>query len=89
MSQFIEQWNNEKYYLKSTYIHLETMHLHEAEMQTSNNFFPIGYFQGSVERGVYKTIKEELPQITGINTEASFQIVNQKEITPKVWEEAT
>ena len=89
MSNFIEQWNNNRYHLKMTYPILESMYLREAEMQTSNVFFPIGYFQGTTERGVYDIIKEELSQIMEVNTEASFQKVNHKRITPKVWEEAT
>lgn len=89
VSNFIEQWNNNRYHLKMTYPILESMYLREAEMQTLNVFFPIGYFQGTTKRGVYDTIKEELSQITEVNTEASFQKVNQKGINPKVWEEAT
>ena len=41
-----------------------------------------------MKRGVYKTVKEELPKVTCTNTEASFQVVNQRGISSKIWQMA-
>ena len=57
-------------------------------MQTSYNVYPIGYLLRSTEKGEYKTIKNSLSKVTGEKTEASYQMIHQKDISTQVWEAA-
>ena len=86
---FTEQWNNNKYYYKEEYPGLNHVAMRPAEMQSTHSSYAVGYFQGSTERGEYSTIKETLGEVTNVTTEASWQVVTQKEVSNRIWEHAT
>ena len=88
VDKFIDKWNKQKYNMREEISGLQWMVVRRSEMQTSSNAYPIGYFLGSIERGEYTTLRNEIEEITGTNTEMSFQIVHQKDITNMIWEEA-
>ena len=89
VAEFTEQWNNNKYQYKDEYPCLSHVSMRPAEMQLSHSAYAVGYFQGSTERGEYSTIKESLVDITDVTTEASWQVVNQKDVSNRIWERAT
>ena len=86
---FTEQWNNNKYYHKEKYPCLTHVAMRPSELQASHSAYAIGYFQGSTERGEYTTIKSKLSEITQYDTEASWQIINQREVSNRTWANAT
>ena len=86
---FTEQWNNNKYHHKENYPCLTHVAMRPSELQASHSAYAIGYFQGSTERGEYTTIKSKLSEITQYDTEASWQIINQREVSNRTWANAT
>ena len=57
-------------------------------MQNFDTSYCIGYFAGTVDRGDYKTIAKQMQDEFGDAVEVSFQIIDQKEISSKVWQYA-
>jgi hypothetical protein len=74
-------WN--KYRWKSSTLNL--IRLREAESQTKDKAFAIGYIQGTSPNGDYLTMKKEINDITGKKAEASWQMLNIPNVSPRMW----
>ena len=84
--EFTERWSNMRYNKDENRPKIEWTPIKPAEMQSSDQAYPIGYFTGTTERGDYRTLNKTISEITDTNTEVSFQFVNQSGITPKIWQ---
>ena len=82
----VKKWDIEKYKLKDKDSLLASIACKEAEMQTPDNAYAIGYMMGTTEKGDYTTLNKEISAITGVNTEASFQMVNQRGVSRRIWQ---
>ena len=82
---FVDLWNNKKYENNKESPFKKWKSVKRAEMQNFSRGYSIGYFVGTVERGDYSTINKALQEEFGKAVEVSFQTVEQKGVTPKVW----
>ena len=82
----MKKWDIEKYKLKDGENILKTITFKEAEMQKSDEAIAIGYMMGTTEKGDYTTLNNKIEQITGVQTEVSYQMVNQHGISKKIWQ---
>jgi len=86
---FIDAWNNGKYdkntpkEITSNWISVKP-----AEMQMASEAHEIGFFMGTTERGDYTTFQKALQNKYGEKIEISYQLINQRGVTPKIWENA-
>ena len=74
-------WN--KYRWKASSSNL--IRLREAESQTKAKAYAIGYIQGTSPNGDYSTMKMEISTITGKKAEASWQMFNISNVSPRMW----
>ena len=86
--EFTERWNNNKYTKEPNNPFQNWRPIKAAEMQSSHNAYPIGYFVGTSERGDYTTINKYISEDAKANAEVSFQFVNQAGVTPRLWKYA-
>ena len=86
--EFVEEWSNHRYYNSQKSAIWKNTTMREAEMQSSSEAYPVGYFLGSVEKGEYSTIKRHIREMMNENIELSYQFINQREISPRVWQNA-
>ena len=85
VNTFINKWNQVKFKFN---INKDKgwISLKQSEVQRYHKAFPVGFFQGSSETGVYEILNKELPKIVGTNIEVSFQNIYQRGVTGKFWE---
>ena len=88
VKEFIHKWNQWKYDKNANSPFNEWKAVKEAEMQNSDTAYPIGYFAGSTEKGLYDTLEEKLKNELGINMELSYQMINQKGMSNHIWKYA-
>ena len=82
----IRKWEEQKYKNKGEDEFFKTTVIKEAEMQNSDTAYAVGYMMGTTEKGIYSTFAKEISQLTGVETEVSYQIVNQRGITNSIWQ---
>ena len=66
-------------------IFIQSISMKVAEMQHSDQAFPVGYMVGTTEKGIYRTVNEAISKQTGVQTEVSYQNIDQKGVTNKMW----
>ena len=74
-------WNKYRWKASSTNL----IRLREAESQTNAKAFAIGYIQGTSPNGDYSTMKKEISTLTGKKAEASWQMLNISNVSPRMW----
>ena len=82
----IEKWNSKKHQLKTTNEFITHTALKQAEMQNSDDAYPVGYMLGTTEQGIYTTTNNQIQELLGATFEVSYQIINQKGVSSKIWE---
>ena len=85
---FVDLWTNKKYEESETSPFQKWKSVKPAEMQNYDTSHCIGYFAGTVDRGEYSTIANQMRDEFGDAVEVSFQLIDQKEISSKVWQYA-
>ena len=88
INTFIDQWNTVKFKNKKESFTKGWLSIKRAEIQKYHRSFPVGFFQGSSEKGVYESLNYELPKLLGMDIEVSFQNIYQRGITGQFWEKA-
>ena len=88
VDEFIHHWGQWKYDTNPNSPFREQRSIRRSEMQNSDTSYALGYFAGSTEKGDYTTLKQSIREITGINIELSYQTINQRGITNKIWKAA-
>lgn len=83
MLTFIDIWNNKKY--DDRYPIKKWKSVKPSEMQHLDTANSIWYFVGKVERGKYCTIAESITEEFGEDVEVSYQLIDQKGVSPRVW----
>ena len=83
--EFSESWSNKKYDASRANPQKFWWPIKPAEMQSSDESYPIGYFAGTTERGDYSTINDKISELAEVTAEVSFQFVNQEGVSPKIW----
>ena len=82
----IRKWEGERYKDRGKDEFFKTTIIKEAEMQNSDEAYAVGFMMGTTEKGVYTTFGKEISKITGVETEVSYQIVNQRGVTNNIWQ---
>ena len=88
VSTFVDIWSNKKYNVDNESPFKKWKSIKPAEMQRYEEGHAIGYFVGSVDRGDYSTIDKALREEFGNSVEASFQLIDQKGVSQKIWQHA-
>ena len=85
INTFIDKWNQVKFKLGSNK-DKGWISIKRSEVQKYHKAYPVGFFQGSSETGVYKILNKELPKVVGVNLEVLFQNIYQCRVTGQFWE---
>ena len=88
LNTFVDVWNNKKYDNDPKSPFKKWKSVKAAEMQRFDKSYAVGYFVGTVERGDYSTIEKQLQDEYGEAVEISFQMIEQKGVSAKVWQVA-
>ena len=81
-------WEELKYKCGKEDIFIQNISMKPSEMQQSEESYAIGYMMGTTEKGIYSTLNEKISEVTEVPTEVSWQVVDQKGVTGKIWEQA-
>ena len=88
VNTFVDIWSNKKYDKDPKSPFTKWKSIKAAEMQRFDRGYSVGYFVGTVERGEYSTIEKQLQDEYGEAVEISFQMIEQKGVSAKVWQVA-